>query len=67
MEKPKDKRGGAREGAGRKPIAAHLKKQPIGMKLPSWLIAWLDDQDPSRAVTVEEALIKVHKLKPPKE
>jgi len=50
---------------GRPPIPAGLKKIQIGLKLPRWLIAWLDDQRGSRAVLIEEALTRRHKLKPP--
>lgn len=57
--------GGAREGAGRKPAPPMLKKEPIGLKLPRWLIEWMDDQQESRAVLIEDALKRRHKLKPP--
>jgi hypothetical protein len=59
-------KGGARKGAGRKALPVNLKKRPIALKLPGWLIDWLDQQEPSRAVLIEDTLIKVHKLKPPK-
>ncbi len=57
--------GGAREGAGRKPAPPMLKKEPISLKLPRWLIEWMDDQPESRAVLIEEAMKRRHKLKPP--
>lgn len=60
-------RGGAREGAGRKPALPMLKKEPIGLKLPRWLIEWMDAQPESRAVLIEDALRRRHKLKPPAE
>ena len=56
--------GGKREGAGRKPTPPHLKKMPISVKLPQWLLDWLDTQEASRAVVIEDALKKQHKLKP---
>jgi len=56
--------GGARQGAGRKPSPPELKKEPISLKLPRWLIEWMDKQDESRAVLIEEALKRRHKLKP---
>ena len=55
-----------REGAGRKPAPPLLKKEPISLKLPLWLIEWMDEQEKSRAILIEEALCKKHKLKPPK-
>jgi hypothetical protein len=57
--------GGARQGAGRKPSPPELKKEPISLKLPRWLIEWMDEQDESRAVLIEDALKRRHKLKPP--
>lgn len=57
--------GGKREGAGRKPSPPELKKEPISMKLPKWLIEWLDEQPESRAVLIEAALKRRHKIKPP--
>ncbi|MFN5350000.1 MAG: hypothetical protein ACK5A0_10745 [Polaromonas sp.] len=59
--------GGKREGAGRKPAAPSLKKMPIAVKLPQWLIEWMDTQAESRAFLIEEALKRRHKIKPPPE
>ena len=59
-------RGGKREGAGRKPLPPFLKKQSIHLKLPGWLIDWMDQRPGSRAVQIEEALKRQHKLKEPK-
>lgn len=58
-------KGGAREGAGRKPAPPLLKKEPISLKLPRWLIDWMDAQPESRAVLIEDAICKRHKIKPP--
>lgn len=59
--------GGKREGAGRKPAPEHLKKVPYNTKLPAWLKAWLTDpaREESGPVLIEEALRKVHRLRPP--
>jgi hypothetical protein len=62
---PKEMPGGPREGAGRKPSPANLKKNMISIKLPQWLLDWMAEQNESRAVLIEEALKKVHKLKEP--
>lgn len=59
-------KGGARPGAGRPAMPDEQKKAGVYMKLPPWLIAWLDSQPESRAVLVEKALCKIYKLKPPK-
>ena len=58
-------RGGARQGAGRKPAPPMLKKEPVSLKLPRWLIEWIDRQPDSRAVLIEDAIIRRHNLKPP--
>jgi hypothetical protein len=42
-----------------------LKKEPISVKLPKWLLEWMDTQPESRAVLIEEALKRQHKIKPP--
>lgn len=44
-----------------------LKKQPISVKLPQWLLEWMDARTESRAVLIEDAICKRHKLKPPKD
>jgi hypothetical protein len=59
-------RGGKREGAGRPPIYHQLVKVPVGYKLPRWLVEWLREQEMPAAHLIEEALMKRHKLKPPK-
>jgi hypothetical protein len=56
--------GGAGRGQGRKPALPHLKKVPVSLKLPRWLIAWLDSRPESRAVLIEAALCERHVLNP---
>ena len=46
-------KGGPRKGAGRPPLTD--KKTQVNMKLPPWLIAWMDQQPKSRAVLIEDA------------
>ena len=58
---------GKREGAGRPPLGESIKKKGISIKLPPWLITWMDSQTKSRPELIEEALRKVHKIKPPEE
>lgn len=57
--------GGKREGSGRKPSPPALKKEPISVKLPKWLLEWMDTQPESRAVLIEDALKRWYKIKPP--
>ena len=59
-------KGGKRPGAGRRSLSDDQRKKQVNMKLPPWLIAWLDSQPESRAVLVEKALCKIYKLRPPK-
>ena len=59
-------RGGAREGAGRKPAAPHLVRVAVPLRLPAWLVAFIDDQVGTRSDVIEAALLKAHKLKAPR-
>ena len=52
-------------GAGRKPAPPELKKIPVGLKLPRWLMEWMRAQPESQAVLIEDAICKMYKLKPP--
>ena len=61
------KRGGAREGAGRKPTAQHLERVAVPVRLPRWLAEFVDAQEGTRAEVIEAALLKAHKLKAPRE
>lgn len=37
------------------------------IRMPEWLLTWLDAQPQSRSKTVVDALVKTHKLESPKE
>ena len=52
--------------AGRKPSPPELKKIPVGVKLPRWIVEWMREQTISQAKLIEEALVKLHNLTPPK-
>jgi hypothetical protein len=39
---------------------------PISIKLPKWLIDWMDEQEESRPKLIEEALLYMNRLEPPK-
>lgn len=56
---------GNRKGPGRPALPEDKKKAGVYVKLPPWLISWMDEQEESRAVLIENALRRVHKLKPP--
>ncbi len=60
------KRGGARPGAGRKPVPAHLKKRQVGIQLPEWMITKLDKLSGKRQALIEQAIIDKYKWKAPK-
>lgn len=60
-------RGGARLGAGRKPVEPELKKEPISIKLPKWLIEWMDTQHHSRPNLIEDAMRQHYDIRPPGE
>ena len=51
---------------GRPPVAPELLKVQLGLKLPRWLIDWLDTREESRAELIEDALRDRHRLTPPK-
>ena len=51
--------------AGRKASPPELKKIPVGVKLPRWIVEWMRARPESQAVLIEEALKARHKLKPP--
>ena len=59
-------RGGAREGAGRKPTDPQVVRVPGPLRLPTWLVEWIDTQPGTRADLIEAALLKAHKLRPPR-
>lgn len=58
-------RGGARKGAGRKPVDPRLAKVPTGYKLPRWLKQWLGEQDRPAAQLIEEALCHRYNINAP--
>jgi len=56
---------GEEKRRGRPLISPSLKKNSIHLKLPRWLIEFLDKGEFSRAIMIEAALKKTYKLKPP--
>ena len=53
--------------AGRPPAPPHLKRVDVPLRLPAWLVAWIDAQPGTRAGVIEAALMRAHKIKQPKE
>ena len=60
------KRGGAREGAGRRPADPGLVRVAVPLRLPTWMVEWIDAHGGTRADVIEAALLKAHKLKAPR-
>lgn len=59
--------GGKRQGAGRPPAPVFLKKRMVSIRLPEWLILWMDAQtETNRAALIEDALKEAHGIEPPK-
>ena len=50
-------RGGKREGAGRKKVPSDVKRNPVTIRLPQYIIVELDAMDGSRTELIERALI----------
>lgn len=48
---------------GRPAIDVNLKKMPINVALPKRLIDWLDEQEESRAIIIERALINEYDIR----
>lgn len=64
MNKPTKKRAPAKK-AGRPPIAEHLQRVSVPLRLPRWIVEWIGAQGGTRADVIEAALVKANKLKEP--
>lgn len=52
---------------GRPPVAPHMARVQVAIRLPHWLVEWIDAQpDADRTSIIETAIVKHHKLKAPK-
>lgn len=56
----------AQRKGGRTPAEPHLRRVNVPVRLPAWLVEWIDAQAGTRADVIEAALLKAHKLKQPK-
>jgi len=53
--------------AGRPPAQTELKKRMVSIRLPEWLLVWMDEQpETNRAILIEDALKQVHRINPSK-
>jgi hypothetical protein len=43
---------------GRPPAAPHLQRINVPLRLPRWMVEWIDKQGGTRAKVVEDALMK---------
>ena len=52
---------------GRPPTPPHLTRAQVTIRLPQWVVDWMDEQpDADRTSLIEEAMLKRYKLKAPK-
>jgi len=49
------------------PAPPQLQRVNVPLRLPRWLVEWIDQQEGTRADVIEAALLKAHKLRQPKE
>lgn len=52
--------------AGRPPAKPGLRRVNVPLRLPEWLVQWMAGQPKVPAALIEEALLKAHKLRPPR-
>jgi hypothetical protein len=52
---------------GRPPAPPQLQRVNVPLRLPRWLVEWIDRQEGTQADVIEAALLKAHKLRAPKE
>ena len=52
---------------GRPPALPGLRREQVPVRLPAWLVQWLAHQVETPAALIEAALLKIHKLRAPKD
>ncbi len=52
---------------GRPYASPQLQRVIVPLRLPRWIRDWMDSTGLTRAEIVEDAVVKRHKLKPPKD
>jgi hypothetical protein len=51
---------------GRPPAAPELRRVNVPLRLPTWLVKWMVEQPETPTELIEDALLKSHKLRPPR-
>ena len=51
---------------GRPPAPPGLRRVNVPLRLPTWLVQWMVEQTETPAELIEAALLKTHKLRPPR-
>jgi hypothetical protein len=51
---------------GRPPAPPGLRRVNVPLRLPEWLVQWMAEQPDTPAELIEAALLKAHKLRPPR-
>lgn len=51
---------------GRPPAPPGLRRVNVPLRLPEWLVQWIAEQPETPAELIEAALLKAHKLRPPR-
>ena len=51
---------------GRPPAPPGLRRVNVPLRLPEWLVQWMAEQPETPAELIEAALLKAHKLRPPR-
>lgn len=51
---------------GRPQAPPGLRRVNVPLRLPEWLVQWMAEQAETPAELIEAALLKAHKLRPPR-
>jgi hypothetical protein len=51
---------------GRPPAPPGQRRVNVPLRLPEWLVQWMAEQPETPAELIEAALLKAHKLRPPR-
>lgn len=46
-------------------VLPHMRRRKISIRLPMWLLAWMDDQDFTQTSLIERAIIHAYGLTSP--
>jgi len=51
---------------GRPPAPPGLRRVNVPLRLPEWMVQWMAEKAETPAELIEAALLKAHKLRPPR-